>query len=429
MGRQRQEAPPLLPHKASGQFYVRLDGKPKYLGRDREQAEQERRRLLAERLLRGPDAGPVRDPRTRTVAEVCAACLKYAEGNYSPKQMSRVRQSLLAVSEAYGTRPVAEFDQVALAAVRQHLLARPHERKPHLKLARNTVNRMVGAVQTLWAWAATVGLVPADKALALRLVRGVREGKGGRETPDVLAVPDEVVDATLPRLNPTVRAMVQLQRLTGMRPGEVCGMLRGELSTSPDEPVRSVRGLTVRSLDVGGVPVWVYAPGEHKTRHRGKTRVVAIGPLAQEVLRPFLDRPDDAHLFSPAEARERQLQARREARKTRVQPSQAKRRPKKHPSRRPGGHYTASSYGHAVADACKALPALERARGRAARPARGAVPHWSPNQIRHAVSTAVNDEYDQAHAQAVLGHATPNTTRLYIDSHLAKAATVAAARG
>lgn len=37
-------------------------------------------------------------------------------------------------------------------------------------------------------------------------------------------LPDAFVDAVLPFVSPQVKAMIELQRLTGMRPGEVCLM-------------------------------------------------------------------------------------------------------------------------------------------------------------------------------------------------------------
>ena len=47
-----------------------------------------------------------------------------------------------------------------------------------------------------------------------------------RETEPVKPVADRDVDAILPFLSPQTRAMVEVQRLTGMRPGEVV-LMRG----------------------------------------------------------------------------------------------------------------------------------------------------------------------------------------------------------
>lgn len=416
MGRKRNEAPELKLHRASGLYYLLLDSVRHYLGKDRAKAEEQRRRLLAERLLRGPGASAIRAGRI-TVEEVCDACDEYARAYYSAGQMPRVGQAIEAVSQLYGATPADEFDQVRLAAVRAHLLARPHQRKPHLTLSRNYVNSLIGVIQTLWAWASTRGLVPGDKAQSLQLVRAVRKNKGGRETARVLGVPPETVSQTLPACNHVVRAMVLCQQLTGMRPGEVCVLLRGEISTSTDQRIQVPDGPTVHAVEVEDVLVWVAAPGAHKTSWKGKVRIIAIGPRAQEVLRPFLDRPEDTPLFSPAEAMATRLEALRAGRRSKVQPSQTD-RGKDNPAKRPGTHYTTASYGRSIKTAIAATQ-------------RNGMPvvHWHPNQLRHAAGTMAFDAFDQHHAQAVLGHSSPNTTATYIDTTLKKAAAVAAKIG
>jgi integrase len=105
--------------------------------------------------------------------------------------------------------------------------------------------------------------------------------------------------------------MVELQRLTGMRAGEVVTMRTCDLERSG--------------------PVWVYTPASHKTEHHGRERRVYLGPKGQEVLRPWLRADASACLFQPCEAMAEWRAARRAARKSKVQPSQrsrAKERPR-----------------------------------------------------------------------------------------------------
>jgi integrase len=59
--------------------------------------------------------------------------------------------------------------------------------------------------------------------------------------------------------------MVRIQRLTGMRPGELLQM-------------------TVADLDRTDPECWVYRPGHHKTEHHGRGRMIFIGPRAIEIL-------------------------------------------------------------------------------------------------------------------------------------------------
>src|SRR5581483_6249733 len=85
---------------------------------------------------------------------------------------------------------------------------------------------------------------------------------------------------TLPFLNRHVRGLVEFQRLTGCRPGEACALRRCD-------------------VDVSG-PIWLYKPAHHKTAWRGKSRTIAIGPKAQELLRQFFTPDLHSYPFSPA---------------------------------------------------------------------------------------------------------------------------------
>src|SRR4029077_10445827 len=130
-----------------------------------------------------------------------------------------------------------------------------------------------------------------------------------RESEPVKPVPDAFVDAIKPHVSRQVWAMVELQRLTGMRPGEVCMMRSCDLDTSGR--------------------VWAYTPESHKTEHHGRERRIYLGPKAQEALRPWLRPELTAYLFSPTEAEAERRAVQREDRETRVQPSQRNRRRRK----------------------------------------------------------------------------------------------------
>lgn len=78
---------------------------------------------------------------------------------------------------------------------------------------------------------------------------------------------------------PAVGAMIRLQLLTGMRPGEVILMRGAEIQTSGD--------------------VWTYRPAQHKTAHHGKTREILLGPKCQAILEPWLGMDATAYLFRP----------------------------------------------------------------------------------------------------------------------------------
>jgi integrase len=261
----------------------------------------------------------------------------------------------------------------------------------------------------------------------LAKVASLRKGKcNARESERVRPVRDEVVDATLPFLHPMPRAMADLQRLTGMRPGEVCRLRRIDLEVSD--------------------PVWVYRPGsdrgpegDHKTAHHGHERTVLIGPRAQAILQPWFKADLTAYLFSPKEAEALRNARRRQNRKSPMTPSQAARRPQKPPKRRQGERYRVAAYRLAIYRACdRAFPPLaglgkhegetwkewrarltaqDRAELRCWRKAH----RWHPHQLRHNAATVLRKEYGIEMAKIVLGHATLSATQVYAERDLEKA--------
>jgi len=82
----------------------------------------------------------------------------------------------------------------------------------------------------MFRWGVAQELVPPSTTDAFKYVAALRCGQ--TEAPESAVrkdVPDEVVDATLPHLVPTVAAMVQVQRWAVMRPNEVCRMQVGDI--------------------------------------------------------------------------------------------------------------------------------------------------------------------------------------------------------
>ena len=79
----------------------------------------------------------------------------------------------------------------------------------------------------MFKWGVANELIPASVHHALLAVGGLRLGRcQARESEPVRPVPVEHVNAVLPHVSPQVAAMVRLQLLTGMRPGEVVVMRR-----------------------------------------------------------------------------------------------------------------------------------------------------------------------------------------------------------
>jgi integrase len=283
MARTRRGSPPSYRlHKATGQAVVTLrDARggrhDHYLGKHGSKESLEAYGLLlAEQGLSG---APVPSADGLTVAELMLRFLDHAEVYYrrpdgtQTSEVREYRRTIRAVRLLYGGTPAAQFSPLKLEAVRAAMVKGG--------FPRGVVNQRVGRVVRMWKWAAGKELAPAAAYQALTTVRGLAEGRSeARETDPVAPVEWRVVEGTLPFLNPSVRAMVRLQWLTGMRSEEVCR-------------------LRTRDLDRAG-EVWLYRPDWHKTKRHGRRRVIGFGPQAQRVLGPFL-RPHEPErvLFSP----------------------------------------------------------------------------------------------------------------------------------
>ena len=248
--------------------------------------------------------------------------------------------SLRPVCHLYGGTLVQEFGPLALKAVRQVMMDGYTHPKygPQERLSRGVINHRINRIQRVFKWGVENERVPSVLQ-ALQAVHGLERGRTkAKETAPVKPVSEAVVKQTLPHASRQVAAMARIQLLTGARPGEVCVMRTCD-------------------VDMSG-PIWLYRPGsdqgdqgQHKTAHHGHQRIIAIGPKAQAILRPFLKLNLTAYLFAPREAEEERLAGMRRKRKTRVQPSQQTRK-KKRPRKVPGERYDVAAYDHAIKTAC-----------------------------------------------------------------------------
>jgi len=405
--------------------FVEIDGRRHYLGPYDKAGSRERyHRLLAEweaagGLLPAP-------PDEIEVVEVANLFLKWARGYYvkhgkvtdEPENIALAIRPLLKL---YGRTKAAAFGPRALKAVRQEMIQKGWVRKH--------INRQVGRVKRMFKWAVAEELVPPGVYEGLRAVAGLRYGRcGAPDNPPVQPVPEELVEPVKRHVSRQVAAMIDLQLLTGARPGEIVQM---------------------RPCDIDRTgPTWTYRPPEHKTEHHGHERVIYLGPKAQQVLGPFLLRPQDAHCFSPAEAEEERRQALSAERKT--PPScgnvpGSNRRAK--PGRKPGTQYNCDSYRRAIGRGLGlAFPPLGplakredetrgeyRARLTAEEDAEirewRRTHHWHPHQLRHNYATRIRREFGLEAAQVLLGHTKADVTQVYAERDANRAAAVAAKIG
>jgi integrase len=344
------------------------------------------------------------------MVEVIAAYWRHCQTYYarpddsdSNGELSCIRLALGVVKRLYADTQAADFGPLSLKAVREEMV--------RLGWARNHVNTQTSRVRRMFRWAVENEMVPPAVLQALQAVSGLRKGKTkARETKKVRSVADEVVDAVKPFVARQIWAMVDLQRLTGMRPGEVVRMRGCDIDLDADAPV--------------------YRPARHKTEAHGMDRNVYLGPKAKAIIESFVRQDPQAYLFSPAEAEQERRAKLSAGRKT---PLSCGNRPgtnkRKRPRHKPGSRYTVTAYLRAIYNGCdKAFPpptplakatdeANEEWRDRLTPEQKQHLATWRrqhrfhPNQLRHTAATRLRKKHGLDVIQAVLGHRLLTTTR------------------
>jgi integrase len=390
-------------HRPSGQAVVTLNGRDFYLGKWNTKASRaEYDRLIGEWLAAGRNLRQT--GADLTVNELARAYWHFAKGYYRKDSrptgtLGGVRVAMRLLRNTYGTTSVKDFGPLALEALQLRLVREG--------FSRNTVNAIVATIRRAFRWGVAKEMVSPLVYQGLAALPGLRMGRSAAREPEpVRPVDDAVVETTRAHLPAVVADMVRFQRLTGCRPDEVCIVRPCDVDMSQD--------------------VWIYRPESHKVQHRGRERIIAIGPRAQDVLRPYLLRDKESYCFVPAES-ERKRRAERHAH--RVTPLSCGNRPgtnrKRRPKRSAGNRYTTDSYRRAIH---RGVERVNRQRTKEAAK-KGEKPEllekWSPNRLRHSAATEIRRHFGLEAAQVALGHAQADVTQVYAERDLRLAAEVA----
>ncbi len=393
----RPNIPSYRRHRSKGRdrAFVEIAGRRHYLGQYGTSESRRRYHQLVARWIAGDRSLTGAKTHPLTVAELGRRFVDHARTYYrrpdgeATSEVHSYGRVLELLEKLYGDLSAAEVGPRALRAVRDRMISEGW--------CRRHVNKQTSRLRQVFKWGASHELIPGSVYHALATVPGLRKGRSeARESDPVRPVLDADVDAIRGHVSRQVWAMIELQRLTGMRPAEAVTM----------------RG---RDLDTSG-KVWIYKPAHHKTAHHGHNRTVYLGPKAQKTLRPFLKPDLSAHLFSPADA---EAERRAELHARRATPLSCGNRPgtnlKDVPSRSPGDRYSCDSYRRAIARACAAA---------------GIDPAWSPNRLRHNAATFLRREYGIDLAQTILGHRLGSAiTEVYAEVNAARAIDVMAKVG
>lgn len=272
-------AVPALKTRKDGQAYARLPGgRIKYFGvAGGERAREKYRRFVAEWQARLTAPAEFRPGTALRVTDVGLAYLRHAEGHYVKRgkpttEVSCIKVALRVLNRLYGQLPAAELASPHLQAVAGEMV--------RLGFVRDSIGRHLWRISRMYEWAAGNGLVPdgvhGPLAAAAKLARP-RRGTGlVREGRKVPPAPEAAVAKVLEVVGEPWATMVWLQLVSGMRPGEACALNLADLDRTRSE--------------------WHYqvSPDWNKNEHKGKPQDYWLGPIAQELLAPWVARAEAA---------------------------------------------------------------------------------------------------------------------------------------
>lgn len=327
-----------------------------------------------------------------TIAELCKVYMIYVRQYYMTengtpgKEAKQIEYSIAPLVEHYGSMAIEEFGPLKLIELRDHLIT--------LKWCRTLINQRVGRIKRMFKWAVSREITSSVLYHALSSIEGLRKGRTtAKENLPIKPVSEDHVYKSLDYMTPVVATMVELQLLTGMRPGELVIMRPCDVDRSDE--------------------IWHYCPHSHKTQHRGKDRIISIGPKGQKLLRPYLLRNCQAYCFSPKESEKQRLAKLHD---DRVTPLHYGNRPgtnrKESPQIQPGESFTSGTYGNSVRKAVKA--ARRDIKLNNGDPDKE-LPLWTPYQLRHTAATKARKIFNYETAGALLGHSNLSATAIYAE--------------
>ena len=388
--------PKMFQVKERGEARVRLGLKVLYLGPwGSDKAARNYEQAIATWLAHGR-VWPSKPAKVVEVTDLIDVYLKHCESKYS--KYGRITSGrdnavraleLLRMTGLANLRP-CDFGPRVLHAFQVWLAADPHR-----QWSRVTINRYTDQVIAMFKHAQLHELVPRGSTIwqDLKAVEHLRRGRSpapgmapAREPRKIPPVADDIIEATLTVAHPILADMIRLQRLTGMRPGEVVAIRPSDLVPSTDPSVLLYR---VR-------------PMTNKNDDDGIERVVYLGPKAVEIVRRRTDPLNpDTPLFSPRRAVEMGNASR--AMSLVPTPARVRRQCQARAAttvRKFREIYTVNSYRVAVKRAAKAA----------------GVEAWHPNQIRHTAASDFANKTSVHVAKDLLGHAKIQTTMGYVVS-------------
>jgi integrase len=353
----RVNAPAIFLHKASGQAAFKYQGKTHYLGRHGSPEVQER---YAKKLLELKCEVPLAAMSGRiSIDELLTRFIRYFSVLHKNtpwllKKLNKFSVLQSSVQATCGNFPTSLLSPKVFNKVKEHF---QHGGTTHGGRSPAYTSECMRILKRAVRWGVVEDLVSLEVWQRLELMLPDEGVSYKRGTP----VAPEIVAKTLPYLSCRNVVIIKLLALTGARPREILSMKAEEIDRSK-EP-------------------WEYRPSVHKNQHRGKGRVILLGPDAQRLLCEVRDESVPEEFRGPITTGFF------------------------FPSRKRGKHYQLGSL-------CKQLRAAI---------AQAKVSRWHPYQLRHAAVTRIALEHGKDVAQAVAGHSSMLMTSHYDHGDLERA--------
>ena len=335
------------------------------------------------------DSDQVTGSHISNIAELAQAYLHYVKNYYTCSnghEAEQIEYALRPVINYFASLPIDEFGPLKLKEVREYMIKN--------NLSRGVINHRIQKIKRMFKWAVSEQIISPFIYHGLGTVEGLKKGRcNAKEVPPVKPVDEKYIYAILPYTTPVIAAMIELQLLTGMRPGEL---------------------VLIRPCDIDMTSeIWRYYPEKHKNQYRRIERIVSIGPRGQQILRPFLLRGQQEYCFSAIESEQYRRDKLTENRKTPLScGNKVGTNRKEKPQRSPGKRYDSASYRKAVQ---KAIVAARRAIKQRGGDPDKEMPKWTPYQMRHTAATKVRKYMGYESAGAALGHTNMSATAIYAE--------------
>jgi len=201
--------------------------------------------------------------------------LRHAETHYVKNglQTSEVfilKSVIRPLNELYGMLPAKDFGPLALKAVRTLMIEKGW--------TRGVINAGMSRIRRIFKHAIANELIESGVLQRLQALAPLLAGRTkAHDNPPRTAVSDADIEAVRKLVSPLVRDLIDVQRLTGARSGELLGLTTGAIHKAGE--------------------VWLAELVDHKTAHHGQNRSLHFGPQSQLIVSKYLSADPTASLF------------------------------------------------------------------------------------------------------------------------------------